>query len=87
MSAGQWELHDFPAALAKWILSEHPPASLMAFVTDWAKEICVDGPQDHWTIVDDDRRFMVRVPSTNTMVFGEILYHERLLIFTKIDGT
>lgn len=50
-------------------------------------EVSEHGPQDDWTLVDNDERFMVRVPSTNTFVSGEILHYERLLIFTEIDGS
>lgn len=87
MSDGQWDLHNFPAALAQWILREHPRTALVTHVSEWAKEVRQHGPQDDWTLVDNDQRFMVRVPSTNTFVAGDVLYHERLLIFTEIDGT
>lgn len=87
MTGVQWNLHNFPAALAKWILRERPPTPLVVLVSHWAQAIRADGPQDHWTLVDNDRYFIVRIPSTDTYVFGEVQYYERLLIFTKIDGT
>ncbi len=87
MSDTQWELHGFPAALAQWIQREHPRTPLLLDVSRWAMEVSEHGPQDDWTLVENDQRFMVRIPSTGTFVSGDIVYYERLLIFNLIEGT